>query len=63
MILVKNRKFRLCLFLDRICLEIMCDDHLAKKGLPRLQKYVFSTKIGNFLFVFFKQNKPRNNAS
>ena len=32
MILVKKRKFPLCLFQDRIGLEIMFDDHLVKKA-------------------------------
>ena len=33
MILVKKWKFPLCLFQDRIGLEIMSDDHLVKKAL------------------------------
>ena len=33
---VKKLKCPLCLFLDRIGFEIMFDDHLAQKSLPRL---------------------------
>ena len=33
---IKKWKGSLCLFLDRICLEIMFDDHLVQKRLPRL---------------------------
>ena len=67
------------MFLDKMDIKIEFDDHLVKEQDHLDKKYWFYiavvlrlfedvnpwfwTKIGNVLFVFFKQNKPGNNVS
>ena len=48
---IQNLKFPISLFLDKMGIEIMCDEHLVTKQVNPW----FWTKIGNFLFVFFNK--------
>ena len=78
MILVKKWKFPICLFQDRIGLEIMFDDHLVKKAFldyKDIPFYIvaildffkgfthkFGPKLETFHLFVFGHIRPRNNV-
>ena len=78
MILVKKRKFPLCLFLDRTGLEIIFDDHLEKEAFLDYKNthftsspywiflkgltHEFGSKLEILHLFVFGHIRPRNNV-